>query len=117
MPRGVEIEFGGKVRTIKLGYAAIATAERKAGMSLNQMLSEQHAGISTNNILLWAGIRHGNVEDRGLTLERLEAMVDAHADEGGDMGALYGAVVDALLIGGMRGNSQAGTEGESPIPA
>ena len=117
MPRGVEIEFGGKMRTVRLGYAAVATAERAAHMSLNQMLSEEHAGISTNNILLWAGLRHGNPEDRALTLQRLEMMVDEYADAGGDMHALYQSVVDALLVGGLRGNSQAGTEEESPIPA
>lgn len=72
MSKPVIIEFGGKLRTLKLGSNAIVILEEMFGKPFTQIM-QMDMGLRELRAILWAGLRH---EDKELTPESVGDMMD-----------------------------------------
>lgn len=70
----VEIELGGKTRTLNYDLNAIAELEDKTGVEVSDM-AEMKMSIKNVRAMLWAGLIH---EDEDLTEKEVGAMVNMH---------------------------------------
>ena len=103
---GVLIELGGKTRTLRYDYNAIADVEEKAGLGAETLFTEERAGFHVLRLLVWAGLRWA---DRGITPARAGDLIQKHLTEGGSLEELMGKVTEALRAAELQGNAQAGT--------
>lgn len=87
----VQIELGGKTRTLKLNLGTIAEIEDKLdGLPLvDAYLRILKRGINATVVALWAAMKH---EDPTLTVPLTRKTLQSYLDDGGD----FQAVTDAL---------------------
>lgn len=104
----VEIELGGKTRTLHYDANAICDLEERMGRGIGAIMSEDTAGFYTIRALLWAGLKH---EARGMTLERAGRMLNDYIIGGGDQAELGKAIQRALRESGLFGKAAEDDEG------
>ena len=109
--KGVET----KPRALRFDLNAMADFEEKTGMGLAQLMST-NAVYATTRAMLWAGLKHA---ERGLTVDRVGALMQEYVQAGGDVQDLLQACFEAALeqraIPGLKktdgeGASQDGTD-------
>jgi hypothetical protein len=96
-----------KERTLFFNIRAVAELERELGAGLLSVLQDEKLSASFNFLLnaFWAGLKH---EERGLTKDRVAAMLDEYFDarEETALNALLLKVLDALTRSGMLGRAK-----------
>lgn len=102
------IELGGKERTLRYDYNALADLEERAGLSIQALLDDQRLGLATVRAILWAGLRH---RDKGLTPAQVGIWLQQYMTSGGDLQALMDAVQRALEESGLFKAAGADDEG------
>lgn len=110
----VEIELGGKTRTLHFDANAICDLEERMGRGIGAIMSEEAAGFYTVRALLWAGLKH---EDRGLTLERAGRLLNDYIIGGGDQAELGKAIQRALRESGLFGKPRDSEDDEGNVKA
>ncbi len=88
-----------RVRTIKLGFNALADFEKEVGQTLMSLIAgktqseaQNVLGFNHMRVLLWAALRH---EDKNLTVERAGELVESC--DGADIGEKLGHVMSRLM--------------------
>jgi hypothetical protein len=121
--RYVRITIGKHERRIYFNHAAIADLEKEAGAGISQLFRQEQS-FHAARLLLWAGLKH---EDRGLTLQRADMLIDAYlkpTDEGGNGGTIEtlteklmeGIAVSGLFKGMTKASDEAEIDGEFEPP-
>lgn len=101
MPKIVTVDVDpNRERHLKFDINALADVERVADKSVLALMEKGRAGFDTLRTLLWGGLKW---EDRGLTLERAGAMLQAYMEAGGDIQALTEKILAALYGSGAFG--------------
>jgi hypothetical protein len=107
---GVEIEFGGETRTLRLTFNAIALLEERLGMTIPQILAGQF-GIRVVREALYVGLSQ---DDRTLNLNKVGRIMDSEPDKITYwMNKVYEAFALAMGIGDVAEDSD---EGEAQAP-
>jgi len=107
---GVEIEFGGETRTLRLNFNAIALLEERLGMTIPQILAGQF-GIRVVREALYVGLSQ---DDRTLNLNKVGRIMDSEPDKITYwMNKVYEALALAMGISDVAEDSD---EGEAPAP-
>jgi len=108
---GVEIEFGGETRTLRLTFNAIALLEERLGMTIPQILAGQF-GIRVVREALYVGLSQ---DDRTLNLNKVGRIMDSEPDKITYwMNKVYEALALAMGISDVA--EEASDEGEAPAP-
>lgn len=114
MAKAISIDLD-KSRRLKFDFNAICEFEDKTGISLLGLFADaskddqddtailRSIGFVKLRTLLWAGLRW---EERGLTEERLGAIIQKVMEDGMSLLGLYGKVVEALMNSGVFGNNK-----------
>ena len=107
---GVEIEFGGETRTLRLTFNAIALLEERLGMTIPQILAGQF-GIRVVREALYVGLSQ---DDRTLNLNKVGRIMDSEPQKITYwMNKVYEALALAMGISDVAEDSD---EGEAPAP-
>ena len=107
---GVEIEFGGETRTLRLSFNAIALLEERLGMTIPQILAGQF-GIRVVREALYVGLSQ---DDRTLNLNKVGRIMDSEPNQITYwMNKVYEALALAMGISDVAEDSD---EGEAPAP-
>ena len=107
---GVEIEFGGETRTLRLNFNAIALLEERLGMTIPQILAGQF-GIRVVREALYVGLSQ---DDRTLNLNKVGRIMDSEPQKITYwMNKVYEALALAMGISDVAEDSD---EGEAPAP-
>ena len=107
---GVEIEFGGETRTLRLNFNAIALLEERLGMTIPQILAGQF-GIRVVREALYVGLSQ---DDRTLNLNKVGRIMDSEPDKITYwMNKVYEALALAMGISDVAEDSD---EGEAQAP-
>ena len=107
---GVEIEFGGETRTLRLNFNAIALLEERLGMTIPQILGGQY-GIRVVREALYVGLSQ---DDRTLNLNKVGRIMDSEPQKITYwMNKVYEALALAMGISDVAEDSD---EGEAPAP-
>jgi hypothetical protein len=107
---GVEIEFGGETRTLRLNFNAIALLEERLGMTIPQILAGQF-GIRVVREALYVGLSQ---DDRTLNLNKVGRIMDSEPNQITYwMNKVYEALALAMGISDVAEDSD---EGEAPAP-
>jgi len=107
---GVEIEFGGETRTLRLNFNAIALLEERLGMTIPQILAGQF-GIRVVREALYVGLSQ---DDRTLNLNKVGRIMDSEPDK---ITYWMNKVYEALALAmGITDAAEASDEGEAPAP-
>lgn len=107
---GVEIEFGGETRTLRMSFNAIALLEERLGMTIPQILAGQF-GIRVVREALYVGLSQ---DDRSLNLNKVGRIMDSDPQKITYwMNKVYEALALAMGIGDVAEDSD---EGEAPAP-
>lgn len=74
------IELGGKDRTIRFDYNALADLEQATGSSIQKLFSDtENIGFNFIRSLVWAGLK---ANDPGLTIQRTGLLITRAIEEG-----------------------------------
>ncbi len=107
---GVEIEFGGETRTLRLNFNAIALLEERLGMTIPQILAGQF-GIRVVREALYVGLSQ---DDRTLNLNKVGRIMDSEPDK---ITYWMNKVYEALALAmGITDAAEASDEGEAQAP-
>jgi len=107
---GVEIEFGGETRTLRMSFNAIALLEERLGMTIPQILAGQF-GIRVVREALYVGLSQ---DDRTLNLNKVGRIMDSEPQKITYwMNKVYEALALAMGISDVAEDSD---EGEAPAP-
>ena len=107
---GVEIEFGGETRTLRLTFNAIALLEERLGMTIPQILAGQF-GIRVVREALYVGLSQ---DDRTLNLNKVGRIMDSEPDK---ITYWMNKVYEALALAmGITDAAEASDEGEAQAP-
>ena len=107
---GVEIEFGGETRTLRMSFNAIALLEERLGMTIPQILGGQY-GIRVVREALYVGLSQ---DDRTLNLNKVGRIMDSEPQKITYwMNKVYEALALAMGISDVAEDSD---EGEAPAP-
>ena len=107
---GVEIEFGGETRTLRLTFNSIALLEERLGLTVPQILSGQF-GIRVVREALYVGLSQ---DDRTLNLNKVGRIMDSEPQKITYwMNKVYEALALAMGISDVAEDSD---EGEAPAP-
>ena len=107
---GVEIEFGGETRTLRLSFNAIALLEERLGMTIPQILAGQF-GIRVVREALYVGLSQ---DDRTLNLNKVGRIMDSEPDK---ITYWMNKVYEALALAmGITDAAEASDEGEAQAP-
>ena len=108
---GVEIEFGGETRTLRLSFNAIALLEERLGMTIPQILAGQF-GIRVVREALYVGLSQ---DDRTLNLNKVGRIMDSEPQKITYwMNKVYEALALAMGISDVA--EEASDEGEAQAP-
>jgi len=107
---GVEIEFGGETRTLRLTFNTIALLEERLGMTIPQILAGQF-GIRVVREALYVGLSQ---DDRTLNLNKVGRIMDSEPDK---ITYWMNKVYEALALAmGITDAAEASDEGEAQAP-
>lgn len=107
---GVEIEFGGETRTLRLNFNAIALLEERLGMTIPQILGGQY-GIRVVREALCVGLSQ---DDRTLNLNKVGRIMDSEPQK---ITYWMNKVYEALALAmGIPDAAEDSDEGEAPAP-
>jgi hypothetical protein len=107
---GVEIEFGGETRTLRMSFNAIALLEERLGMTIPQILAGQF-GIRVVREALYVGLSQ---DDRTLNLNKVGRIMDSEPDK---ITYWMNKVYEALALAmGITDAAEASDEGEAQAP-
>jgi len=107
---GVEIEFGGETRTLRLTFNAIALLEERLGMTIPQILGGQY-GIRVVREALYVGLSQ---DDRTLNLNKVGRIMDSEPQK---ITYWMNKVYEALALAmGITDAAEASDEGEAQAP-
>lgn len=112
MAEGVQIDFGGKTRTLRYKPSTIREFETRTDKTLVEELPRK--GFGTLTILLALGFK---AEDPDFNFPKVEAALDRYVDEGGDLNDVWDAVSKAMLKAGLFGNREKGKAEGAPLTA
>ena len=102
------IIFGGKERSLRFNSRAVCFAEDVLGKALMVVVGNpMFLGVSTLRTLLCAGLMY---QEKGITLQRVEIMLDDYLDDGKPLEYLWEKVSVALDQAGVFGKIEEQTD-------
>ena len=101
--RGINIDFGGRVRTLRMDFNAICDLEQHFGKGISHIFAEENIGLSTIRAFYWAGLRH---EDKSLTLLQVGDFIQDKLSEGDTIESLLQPVMESFKTAGFLGTTE-----------